>query len=70
LNRLVQGLVERLVRALRGALGGRRRLAAAKGLAQSARNRRFYGRRCGFDEFALFIKPGENFLAADTEFLS
>jgi hypothetical protein len=44
--------------------------AAAERLTQSTRDGRFYGRRCGFDEFALFAQPGEYFLAGNTEFLS
>ncbi len=46
-----------------------RRFAAAERFAQPAGNGRLYRRRCGLDEFALFIQPGENFLAGDTEFL-
>ena len=75
-DRLVQGLVERLVGTFGGRLaGGLRsglfgcRLAAPERLAQPASDRRLYRRRCGFDEFALFIQPGEDFLAGDTEFL-
>jgi hypothetical protein len=44
-------------------------LAAAVGLTQSTRHGRFYRRRRGFDEFALFAQPGENFLTGYTEFL-
>jgi hypothetical protein len=47
-----------------------RGLAAAERLTQPTRDRRFYRRRCGFDEFALFAEPGEYFLAGNTEFLS
>jgi hypothetical protein len=50
-----------------GLLGG---LAAAEGFAQPASHRGFYRRRCGFNEFALIIQSGEDFLAGDTEFLS
>ncbi|OBJ77016.1 hypothetical protein A5626_15605 [Mycobacterium marseillense] len=64
-----------LGRAPGGLRGGLRRafssgLAAPEGLAQAASDRRFYRRRCGFDEFALIIQPGEDFLTGDTEFLS
>jgi hypothetical protein len=44
-------------------------LATAERLPQSTRDRRFYCRGCGFDEFALFAQPGENFFAGNTEFL-
>jgi hypothetical protein len=47
-----------------------RGLAAAERLTQPTRDRRFYRRRCGFDKFALFAEPGENFFAGNTEFLS
>jgi hypothetical protein len=47
-----------------------RGFAAAERLTQSTRDGRFYRRRCGFDEFALFAQPGEYFLAGNTEFLS
>ena len=47
----------------------RRGLAAAERLTQSTRDGRLDRRRRGFDEFALFAQPGEDFLAGDTEFL-
>ena len=56
-----------------GALGGDfggRRLAATKRLTQPASHRSLYRRRRGFNEFALFIQPGEHIFTADTEFLS
>jgi hypothetical protein len=52
------------LRLLRGGLG------AAEGFAQPARDGCLDCRGGGFDEFALFAQPGENFLAGDTEFLS
>jgi hypothetical protein len=68
-DRLVEGLVQRLVGGLGGALSGGR-LAPSKGFTEPASDRCLYGRRRGFNEFALFIQPGENFLTGDTEFLS
>ena len=53
-----------------GALGAGGRLAAAERFAQPAGDRRLHRRRRGFDEFALFIQSGEDFLAGNTEFLS
>ena len=47
----------------------RSRFAAAERFAQPAGDGSLYGRRCGLNEFALFIQPGENFLAGNTEFL-
>jgi hypothetical protein len=57
----------------RGAVAGglaRCRLATAERFTQSTRDGRFYCRRRRFDEFALFVQSGENFLAGNTEFLS
>jgi hypothetical protein len=47
-----------------------RGFTAAERLTQPTRDRRFYCRRCGFDEFTLLVEPGQNFLAGNTEFLS
>jgi hypothetical protein len=69
-DRLVQCPVERLVGDLSGALGAGGRFAAAQRFAQSTSDRCLYGRRRGFNEFALFIQSGEHFLAGNTEFLS
>ena len=44
--------------------------SAAERFTQSTRDGRFYRRRCGFNEFALFAQPGEYFLTGNTEFLS
>ena len=76
-DRLVEGFVEgsiqsvagRPLRSPGGGLGGRR-LAAAKRLTQPASHRSLYRRRRGFNEFALFIQPGEHIFTADTEFFS
>ena len=46
----------------------RGRLRAAERFAQPARDGRLDCGGRGFDEFALFAKPGEDFLAGDTEF--
>src|SRR6185312_12132182 len=47
----------------------RGRLRATERLAQSTRDGCLDCGGRGFDEFALFAKPGEDFLAGDTEFL-
>ncbi|ALL56254.1 hypothetical protein B586_20015 [Mycobacterium haemophilum DSM 44634] len=73
----VKGSVERLVEAFgRGFCGHlfgaliRGRFAAAKRFAEPASDRCLDRRRCGLDEFALLIQPGEDFFAGNTEFLS
>ena len=64
-----QSVAGRLLRGPGGDFGGRR-LAATKRLTQPASHRGLYRRRRGFNEFALFVQPGEHIFTADTEFLS